>query len=462
MPGTFISYRRDDAAGYAGRLHEALERRLGEGSIFRDVDTLEPGHDFVEAIETRLRECQVFLALIGREWLDATDAAGRPRLDQAHDYVRLEIAAALRRPGVRVIPVLIEGATMPAPEALPEDIRPLARRHAMNLRDDAWDHDVDRLAGAIGGQAKSGRAALKPRWLLAAAAAVALGALVMFLARDRGGESSAATDVPAPAPESSTAATASIPVHAYGVAVPRPAEVAHTLVYTLLSASVTPLGDGTSELRLRVQFANDGRYDANAWDASFRLVVNGQTLAPSGGLNEVIPGHSLRTFIVTFTIPATATGHAVLRIIDGDRAGELPLDLSTTMRPVEDEAAEIADSRAHAIVRSVLQDPQVIVRGGDVRVTVLRASSRRFANVVRLRFAVQFANEGRYPSNGATFRLSSGGQMLAPLEAPNVVVEPRSTESEDVEFEIPTSASRVVLSATIGESSGALSVDVPP
>jgi hypothetical protein len=462
MPGTFISYRRDDAAGYAGRLHEALERRLGGELIFRDVDTLEPGHDFVEAIETSVRECQVFLAIIGREWLDATDAAGRRRLDQPHDYVRREVAAALGHPGVRVIPVLIEGATMPAPEALPEDIRPLTRRHAMNLRDDAWDHDVDRLASAIAGPAASARASLKPRWIIAAVAAVALALLAVFLVRDSGGVPSAATDASAPVPESSTAATAAIPARGYGVAVPRPAEVAHTLVYTLLSASVTPLGRGSNELRLRIQFANDGRYDANAWDASFRLVVDGQTLAPTGGLNELIPGNSLRTFIVRFTIPATATGRAVLRIIDGDRVGELPLDLSTTLRPSEDEQAEIADSLAHAIIRPVLQDPQVIVRGGDMSVTVLRGSSRRFANVVRLRFAVQFANAGRYPSNGATFRLSAGGQVLAPRVAPNVVVEPRSTESGDVEFEIPTIASRVELSATIGETAGVLSVDVPP
>ena len=132
------------------------------------------------------------------------------------------------------------------------------------------------------------------------------------------------------------------------------------------------------------------------------------------------------------------------------------------MRPAEDEQAEIADSLAHAIMRSVLQTPQVIVRAGEMNVTVLRASSRRFANVIRLRFAVQFANAGRYPSNGATFRLSAGSQLLAPLEPPNVVVQPQSNEIADVEFEIPTTAARVVLSATIGESSGELSVDVPP
>jgi hypothetical protein len=480
MPATFISYRRDDAAGYAGRLHEALERRLGEDQIFRDIDTLEPGLDFVDAIGTRLRECRVFLAIIGREWLDATDAAGHRRLEQSHDYVRLEIAGALARPEVRVIPVLIEGATMPALETLPEDIRALARRHAMNLRDDAWDHDVDRLASviadvtkssiaepSIAGPAKSGQYGQSSRWLMAGAAVVALGVLIVFLTRGSGDDSAATarSSIAATDSSNSTAASGSsavsTPTQRYGVAVPRPAEVAHRLFYTLFSANVTPLGNGTSELRLRVQFANYTLHDANAWDASFRLVVNGQTLAPTGGLNEVVPGRSLRSFFVTFTIPATATGKAVLRVLDGDRVGELPLDLSTTLRPPEDQEAEITDSLVHAIMRSVLPDQHVLVRDGDVSVTVLRASTRRFVNVVRLRFAVRFANGGQYPSSGAIFRLAVGDQLLAPLDAPNVVVEPRSNESADVEFEVPTTATRVVLSGTIGQAAGELPVDIP-
>jgi hypothetical protein len=471
MPATFISYRRDDAAGYAGRLHEALERRLGGNQIFRDIDTLEPGLDFVDAINSRLRECRVFLAIIGREWLDAKDAAGHRRLEQSHDYVRLEIAAALARPDVRVIPVLIEGATMPAPEALPENVRALARRHAVNLRDDAWDHDVDRLAEVIAG-VTGGAAAqpvsdvsivnpspmLKLRWLIAAAAVVvAFGVLVAFLNRGDTEVSPGTTDSPAPA-------TASPPTQRYGVAVPPLAEVAHTgLIYTLISANVTPLGNTNSELRLRFQFANYGRYDANAWDASFRLVVAGQTLAPTGGLNELVPGRSLRNGIVTFTIPATATGKAVVRILDGERVGELPLDLSTTLRPADDEGAEITDSLAHAITRSVLSEPRQLVRDGDMSLMVLRASSRRFANVVRLRFALRFENRGRYPSGSTTItlRLVVGDQTLAPIEMPNVVVEPRSNESADVEFETPTTATRVVLRGTIGQSSGELPVDVP-
>src|SRR5690348_10997738 len=99
-----MSYRREDSAGYAGRLRESLDRRLGPAHVFRDVDGIGPGQDFVDTIDNRLRDCQSFLAVIGREWLNATDASGRRRLDQSDDYVRLEIAAALARPNVLVVP----------------------------------------------------------------------------------------------------------------------------------------------------------------------------------------------------------------------------------------------------------------------------------------------------------------------------------------------------------------------
>ena len=113
MAGTFISYRREDAAGYAGRLRESLERKLGAARVFRDVDTLRPGQDFVQAIEARLADCAVMLAVIGREWAGARDLAGSRRLDEPFDFVRIEIAAALARPEVLVVPVLVEGASMP-------------------------------------------------------------------------------------------------------------------------------------------------------------------------------------------------------------------------------------------------------------------------------------------------------------------------------------------------------------
>ena len=150
----FISYRRDDASGYAGRLEEALERRLGRGSVFRDVLDIPPGEDFVQAIRTRLAGAQTVLVLIGPRWAGAAADAnantkGQRRIDDAQDFVRLEVAMALDS-GVRVIPVLLPGAIMPAEDDLPEPLKPLARRNAMSLSDTNWDADIGRLAGSIG------------------------------------------------------------------------------------------------------------------------------------------------------------------------------------------------------------------------------------------------------------------------------------------------------------------------
>ena len=144
----FISYRRDDAAGYAGRLEEALEQRLGRGSVFRDVLDIAPGADFVEANRQRLAGAQTVLVLIGPRWAGG-DAAGTRRIDDAQDFVRLEVQEALAS-GAMVIPVLLPGARMPAEAELPEPLRPLARRNAMSLGDTHWGADIDRLLAAVG------------------------------------------------------------------------------------------------------------------------------------------------------------------------------------------------------------------------------------------------------------------------------------------------------------------------
>jgi hypothetical protein len=148
----FISYRRDDASGYAGRLEEALERRLGRGSVFRDVLDIPPGEDFVKAIRTRLADAQTVLVLIGPRWAGGDvqgQPAGQRRIDDPHDFVRLEVAVALDS-GVRVVPVLLPGASMPAEDSLPAPLKALARRNAMSLGDTHWDADIGRLADSIG------------------------------------------------------------------------------------------------------------------------------------------------------------------------------------------------------------------------------------------------------------------------------------------------------------------------
>jgi len=140
MPGIFISYRRDDTAGHAGRLFDRLRERFGKDRVFMDVVGIEPGVDFAEVIEKAVGSCAVLLAVIGHEWASFTDQSGRRRLDDPNDFVRLEIASALNR-DVRVIPVLVEGALMPAEDVLPENIKGLARRNAVELRDTRWDAD---------------------------------------------------------------------------------------------------------------------------------------------------------------------------------------------------------------------------------------------------------------------------------------------------------------------------------
>ena len=146
--GIFISYRRDESAGYAGRIADSFTEQFGDDRVFRDIDAIEPGLDFAEAIESAVGSSVVLIAVIGKNWLTATDAAGRKRLEDANDYVRLEIVAALQR-NIRVIPLLVQGAAMPSADELPDDLAPLARRNAFELHDTSWRDDVRRLTSTL-------------------------------------------------------------------------------------------------------------------------------------------------------------------------------------------------------------------------------------------------------------------------------------------------------------------------
>jgi hypothetical protein len=142
--GIFISYRRDESAGYSGRIADRLVEHFGEDRIFRDIDSVEPGLDFVEAIQNAIDSSEVLIAVIGKNWLAATNAAGQKRLEIPDDYVRIEIATALQR-NTRVIPLLVQGAVMPSAEELPEDLAPLTRRNAFELHESSWREEVQRL-----------------------------------------------------------------------------------------------------------------------------------------------------------------------------------------------------------------------------------------------------------------------------------------------------------------------------
>lgn len=140
----FISYRRADSAGYAGRIYDRLVAHFGEDAIFMDVDTIEGGVDFVKVLEDAVQSCDVLIALIGRQWLNIKDKGGKRRLDNPEDFVRIEIATALKR-NIRVIPVLVDGIDMPQATELPESLKLLARRNALQVNHHAFNPDVYRL-----------------------------------------------------------------------------------------------------------------------------------------------------------------------------------------------------------------------------------------------------------------------------------------------------------------------------
>ena len=143
----FISYRRTNGAGYAGRLHDNLTSRLA-AEVFVDVDDIPPGVHYSDYIERTVRRCDVLLALIGPGWADERDEGGHPRLEDTKDFVRREIVAALRN-DVLVIPVLFANAPLPERRQLPDDLIPLLERQALTLTDDQWQAGVSRLLAAI-------------------------------------------------------------------------------------------------------------------------------------------------------------------------------------------------------------------------------------------------------------------------------------------------------------------------
>lgn len=147
MAEIFLSYRREDAGGYAGRLEEGLERALGSGSAFRDVVDLRPGEDYLQVLTARIASAAAVLVLIGPRWL-AAEREGRRRLDQEDDVVRREIQTALAS-GKPVIPVLVGGAVMPEAIMLPSAVAGLARFQAVSLSDADWETDLRRLTSVL-------------------------------------------------------------------------------------------------------------------------------------------------------------------------------------------------------------------------------------------------------------------------------------------------------------------------
>jgi hypothetical protein len=168
----FINYRRDDSISTAGRLHDRLAQTFGRNNLFMDVDHIPAGVDFLEYLHSQVAACDVFLAVIGPSWLDAKDDDGRRRFDNPDDFVTIEIAEALAR-NIRVIPVLVDGARMPKADKLPDSVKPLVRRNAVEVRNTRFGRDAEMLASKVGEALKDARP-VRRQWPFMASAAARL------------------------------------------------------------------------------------------------------------------------------------------------------------------------------------------------------------------------------------------------------------------------------------------------
>jgi hypothetical protein len=191
MPDIFISYRRDDTSGYAGRLYDQISAHFGDEHVFMDVADIEPGSDFVQVLEEKVGTCDALIALIGKNWLTSKDDQNRPRLSNPEDFVSAEIAAALKR-NVEVIPVLVGGAKMPEARELPQQLQFLSRHQAIEISDARFSRDVQDLIADLERPAGKRKAGM-PKWsgvaivCLVAVLAIGIG-LWFWQTSRRGGE----------------------------------------------------------------------------------------------------------------------------------------------------------------------------------------------------------------------------------------------------------------------------------
>lgn len=229
MPEIFVSYRREDSAGHVGWLYTELVDAFGSEHVFRDLDSIRPGDPFPDVLRESLTRADVMLVVIGADWFTGEN---RRRLHDPGDYVRQEIATALSRPDVRVVPVLVHGGQLPTAADLPDDLATLPQRQAIELRDDRWKDDVAHLERVL----RAGRRRWSWRWALAASVAVIAAGVIASVTLGPG---------PATGPDDRPSPT--------GTAAPTPSPT------TDQTPSPTPPRDNTPEgSRWRINFQERG------------------------------------------------------------------------------------------------------------------------------------------------------------------------------------------------------------
>jgi hypothetical protein len=292
-PMIFISYRRDDSSGHVGRLYDALSGHFGRKRLFFDIDHIAPGQDFVQVLEDSLNRSSVMIVVIGKRW-GGSGKIGARRIDDPGDFVRLEVASGLRRPELKVIPALIQGAKMPGPAALADELKDLSRRNAIELSDLRWREDVDRLIASLerdmaSGVAHHGAADLVrkareithapalatgnwPRWGMIGAAVIVLGFGARAIFRR-------------PADAAKNPAAATVATRDAGIIIGVPSDDPHAMPSHLAEAARSALASGKKwrpdAVLTQIVAAPDSTGDAAAYRVQFgfRSPTDGAGLA---------------------------------------------------------------------------------------------------------------------------------------------------------------------------------------
>jgi hypothetical protein len=356
--------------------------------------------------------------------------------------VRLEVATALTR-AVRVIPVLVERANMPAERDLPDNLRAFSRRNALELRDTSWERDVARLVQVIEREfertpehpsvspAPLG-AGLRWRRVLTGLAVVAGLALVIGLGRSWLWSSPPAPSAPAPPPSPS----GTTPQHGgKPVSIPTPARTilfgaaGDHVIYEILSGRLDPGSGAGRRLALSVRMTNNATYGQNFGDDAFRLLVDGVSSAPVSEFNETVPGGTVKDGVMTFEVPG-AVSQTALRISLWGKTATIALG---DLRRVSVPSAPPAE-RTRRLDAEITLGPMVY--------RIATATLEPFSDRRLLRLAVRATNREKYGQNFTddSFRLLVNGLPQAPVSGINEVVAGESAREGTLTFELPERA----------------------
>lgn len=489
MAGIFISYRRDDASGHAGRLFDRLAGRFGRDHVFMDVTDIAPGEDFTHVIETSVGTADVLLAVIGPQWLSVADASGARRIDGPADLVRQEVAAAFQRK-MRVIPVLVRGARMPRPEELPDVLKELARRQAVELTDSRWDSDLalfeQALAQRLSAQ-PSGRSVVeggrKPRTMIAAAAAVIL--LIAAVAYFRT-EPSRDETAPGEAPRtenvvesrsrdaSSKEPSAKNAVR-YALSLPKVSRFKLAgQQLEILALRKEPADVDKDLLTMLLRMTNNGPYPSGFTSLSTLLESGEESAAPVAPIFEVIAGYAAVEGELQFPVART-TESATLWLKFGDEETRIALSLrdGRAFEPADgvdafgrERPPQLVDVIASFPIDLALSTPHSVQLGSGkfsiVGVRLDRYNAERAVLEVNLQASAARDAHGGINFWSDNLRLHVDGVPRAPVNAVNELVTAGTSRTAKFEFLLTDVPKRLELSIRSGPwESGRWPIAIP-